>query len=337
MGPTSMQVVTLLLTVGGQHRHKFQIFALCPSIPFSYLTISVSLTRAIHRGTTETMDTDSQLAVKGASLSYRTIGSGPALVLIPGGNGTAIFYESLAQALSSRFQVTIYDRRGFHRSPVYNSGTAPTGNTTMRIHAEDLAALISHVSPQGPASLFTCSGSAAIATELLSYKPYLVHRIILHEPLFISLLPSSLQERTKTTGREVMKAYKNRGIGPANKLLMPLVHGAADWRRFKKTETYNRLASLSANNMIFYFENELPELVEYNVDETQLAQFRDKFVLFRGSDLDPEPPSTSVRRLAEALQITLTSIQGGHSAYVTNVGETANAVIHALLYPTSKI
>ncbi|RJE25412.1 hypothetical protein PHISCL_02235 [Aspergillus sclerotialis] len=283
------------------------------------------------------MDTDSQLTVKGASLSYRTIGTGPALILIPGGNGTAIFYESLAQALSSRFKVTIYDRRGFHRSPVYNSGTTPTGSTTMRTHAEDLAALITRVSPQGPASLFTCSGSATIATELLSYNPNLVHRVILHEPLFISLLPSPLQEKTKATGREVMTTYKNRGIGPANKLLMPLVHGAADWRRFKKTETYNRLASLSANNMTFYFENELPELVEYRVDEVWLAQFRDKLVLFIGSDMEPEPPSTSVRRLAEELQIALTTVEGGHSAYVTNVGETADAVIHTLLYPTSKI
>lgn len=48
---------------------------------------------------------------------YREVrGAGPVLLLIPGGNGDAGFYEPFAKALSGDFTVISYDRRGFSRS-----------------------------------------------------------------------------------------------------------------------------------------------------------------------------------------------------------------------------
>lgn len=45
---------------------------------------------------------------------YREVrGAGPVLLLIPGGNGDAGFYEPFAKALSGDFTVISYDRRGF--------------------------------------------------------------------------------------------------------------------------------------------------------------------------------------------------------------------------------
>jgi len=50
---------------------------------------------------------------------YREVrGAGPVLLLIPGGNGDAGFYEPFAKALSGDFTVISYDRRGFSRSPI---------------------------------------------------------------------------------------------------------------------------------------------------------------------------------------------------------------------------
>ena len=48
---------------------------------------------------------------------YREVrGAGPVLLLIPGGNGDAGFYEPFAKALSDDFTVISYARRGLSRS-----------------------------------------------------------------------------------------------------------------------------------------------------------------------------------------------------------------------------
>src|SRR5438270_13092410 len=51
------------------------------------------------------------------SLYSEVHGSGPVLLLIPGGNGDAGGYQPLTQALAGRYTVVSYDRRGFGRSP----------------------------------------------------------------------------------------------------------------------------------------------------------------------------------------------------------------------------
>ena len=53
---------------------------------------------------------ESPLHVNGASLYYKTIGTGPLLVIIPVGNGAGLFYEPLTSYLSSHFRVLLYDR-----------------------------------------------------------------------------------------------------------------------------------------------------------------------------------------------------------------------------------
>ena len=56
---------------------------------------------------------------------YREVrGAGPVLLLIPGGNGDAGFYEPFAKALSGDFTVISYDRRGFSRFFPYRATVA---------------------------------------------------------------------------------------------------------------------------------------------------------------------------------------------------------------------
>src|SRR5947199_10212881 len=50
------------------------------------------------------------------SLYSEVHGSGPVLLLIPGGNGDAGGYQPLTQELAGRYTVVSYDRRGFGRS-----------------------------------------------------------------------------------------------------------------------------------------------------------------------------------------------------------------------------
>ena len=56
------------------------------------------------------------LRVPGGYLHYEVRGFGPALLFIPGANGSARPFEDVANNLAHRFTCITYDRRGFARS-----------------------------------------------------------------------------------------------------------------------------------------------------------------------------------------------------------------------------
>src|SRR5258708_2393530 len=64
----------------------------------------------------------------GTTISYRTVGQGPALILIPGALSMAVDYSDMANALASAFRVHTIERRGRGLSgpqgPPYRAATA---------------------------------------------------------------------------------------------------------------------------------------------------------------------------------------------------------------------
>src|SRR5690606_19173013 len=95
----------------------------------------------------------SVLDVPGARLYYESLGSGPPLLLIPGGNGTAHIFRPIAQLLAERFTVITYDRRGFARSEL--DGAQDYGRR-LEIDADDALKLIELVA-RAPATVFAPS------------------------------------------------------------------------------------------------------------------------------------------------------------------------------------
>src|SRR5215207_3955355 len=73
-------------------------------------------------------------------LAYDETGSGPPLLLLPGLSGNARNWAGLLPALAPRFRVIALDPRGAGRSP------APQGPYTMRLMADDAAALLARLS-----------------------------------------------------------------------------------------------------------------------------------------------------------------------------------------------
>jgi pimeloyl-ACP methyl ester carboxylesterase len=86
---------------------------------------------------------DGLLDVPGARLYYKIRGSGPPLLVLPGGDGTADTSDALAQQLASRWTVICYDRRGLSRSQPRD----PAAELSVATHGDDahqvLAALVS--------------------------------------------------------------------------------------------------------------------------------------------------------------------------------------------------
>jgi pimeloyl-ACP methyl ester carboxylesterase len=121
--------------------------------------------------------TEHRVKVAGASIYYRTQGSGPVLLIMGGGPSNADTLEPLASLLAGDFTVVTYDRRGYSRSHMDD----PAGPAGISRHSDDARQLIAELGC-GPASVFGTSFGALIALELAATDPGAIGTLIVHEP-----------------------------------------------------------------------------------------------------------------------------------------------------------
>lgn len=123
------------------------------------------------------------LKVPGATLYYEVQGSGPLLLIIPGGPQDAGVFAELSQRLAGRYTVVAYDPRGNSRSS-FDGEIKPL---LMDQQADDAALLIEALG-DGPAYVFGTSGGAQIGLNLAARHPKLVRALVAHEPPSTMLL-----------------------------------------------------------------------------------------------------------------------------------------------------
>jgi pimeloyl-ACP methyl ester carboxylesterase len=123
--------------------------------------------------------------VSGGELHVQRTGTGPPLLLIAGGLGSADSYRVLAKRLSSDYTVLSYDRRGHFRSTDRTDGPIPVER-----HAEDARAVIGHFGFER-AAVFGTSAGGQIGLALATKFPDAVSSLVAHEPPAVRLLPDA--------------------------------------------------------------------------------------------------------------------------------------------------
>jgi pimeloyl-ACP methyl ester carboxylesterase len=139
------------------------------------------------------------LKVPGAQLYYEIHGTGPVLLMIPGGPTDAGIFASLARALADRYTVVPYDPRGNSRSLL----DGPPQDQHMDLHGDDAAQLLAALGGD-PAYVLGSSG-AQIVLNLAARYSERVHTLVAHEPPRLQLLSDAAQQR----------AFMETGIGAA--------------------------------------------------------------------------------------------------------------------------
>jgi pimeloyl-ACP methyl ester carboxylesterase len=148
------------------------------------------------------------LDVPGAHLCYEVRGSGPALLLIPGGPADAAGFERVASLLASDYSVITYDPRGLSRSSVHD----PEQDISVTVQADDAHRLLEAVTSE-PAYVFGSSGGAITGLALVARYPAQIRTLIAHEPPVIELLPD--RDVVVAQNQEVYRTYLRQGAGPA--------------------------------------------------------------------------------------------------------------------------
>ncbi|SDK81708.1 Pimeloyl-ACP methyl ester carboxylesterase [Nonomuraea maritima] len=277
-----------------------------------------------------TAPTTGRLRVDGATLHYEVRGSGPLLLLIPGGAGDAASYDGIADDLAADHTVVSYDPRGMSRSPLDD----PEAAQQVAQHADDAVRLLELLSPDAPARVAGCSSGAIVALHLLTAHPERIERVLAHEPPVVEVLPDAAEHRALLA--RVQDTFRRDGLMPA------VAEFAAGLRRPGAEEPVTAQAvtelppqaaaraERTMANMPYFLGRIVPSFMAYAPDVDRLAALSDRLVLAGGADSRGELPYRPAAFLAERLGTELVHFPGGHTGLSTHPAEFAALLRKAL-------
>lgn len=263
------------------------------------------------------------LVVPNGTLYYEVRGSGPLFVLIPGANGEASLYKSVALelSLSRRFRVVTYDRRGYSRSTYTVMPDDYDHETRVLIDTDDVARLIRHLSPDAPATVFGSNSGAIVALTLLARHSDLVRTLVAHEPPAFTFLPDG--EQIMAAMEPVSEEFRRVGVQAV--VGMPLeVMGISNVVETERSDPH------APANLKFWMENEMRQYPRTKIDVESLKEKVDQLLLVGGrdgKDLMLYRPNVV---LAEKTGSEVIDLPGGHLGYKTHPKEFAAELLMAL-------
>lgn len=265
------------------------------------------------------------LAVPGARLYYERRGSGPVLLMIPGGAGDAGLYAGMAPGLAERFTVVSYDPRGLSRSPL----DGPAGDQRTAEWADDAYRLLEVVSPDRPAYVLGSSSGAIVALELLARHPGRVRRVVAHEPPLVEVLADPAPHRALFA--EVREIFRARGAAPAMARFSEGLGGTPGEQPTEVAPEIREMAPRMHANLPFFLDRMLCPFTSSVPDLDALRKGADRLVMAVGADSrDQVPLSGPAARLAEALGTELAEFPGGHLGATEHPREFAARLVELL-------
>jgi pimeloyl-ACP methyl ester carboxylesterase len=262
------------------------------------------------------------LEVPGGSLYHEVRGSGPVLLMIPGGPMDASGFRPVAEQLADSYTVVTYDCRGNSRSPM----TGPREDLTVDLAAEDARRLLEAVGA-GPADVFGSSGGATYGLALVARHPGLVRTLIAHEPPVTELLPDA--ERWRATNERVGEICRRDGVGPALSFFVesifagepgeepgpdqPTADEAEPTDGAEPTADEAESEARIARNLELFASWLIPHIGNYEPDMAGLRAASTRIVVGIGAQSRPQHMTYQTSRaLAEQLGVELAEFPGDH-------------------------
>jgi len=241
--------------------------------------------------------------VNGTTLYAEVRGSGPAVLLIPGGAEDAEGWRAVAERVPGRTVVT-YDRRGTLRS-----GRSDWPGRGSVQHADDAAALIRELG-LGDVVVFGGSSAGVIAVQLAIRHPTLLQRALVYEPGYLRAAREGANIRSLVLGAveahlgihpgDWVGAYRAfaRAAEPTAGPLTPPT--GRDW--------YGQREELNAEAMV---RDDIPILTAEAVDEASLASTPVDVRFSYGSE---------TAAIFRDIAVRLAAVHGGVPVVINRVG-----------------
>lgn len=259
------------------------------------------------------------LDLPGAKLRYYKVGQGPVLILIPGANGTGDIFLPLAERLKEYFTIVTIDRRDYGKSELTKSlpeeANKPDSEYRVKRDAQDVATLAQQLS-DGPVYVLGSSSGAIVAMHVLKEHPEVVKEIAFHEPPINTFLPDS--DYWKEKNDEIVSIALNEGLQQAMQVFGKTLNIAPlDAKSMSQPVSENDEDKKEQyNSMMFWIEYEIRQYTHSDIKLSDLIQYKDKIVLFNGTDSKGSFPQDVNFYINEQTDINLLDIPGGHLGYV---------------------
>jgi pimeloyl-ACP methyl ester carboxylesterase len=249
------------------------------------------------------------LDVLGARLHYETRGSGPTLLLIPGGPMDGAAFSPVVPPLAADYRVATFDPRGLSRSTREDTEE----ERTTEIQADDVHHLLAALGKKS-AYVFASSGGAVTALELVIRHPAQIHTLVVHEPPVTERLPDSAQRHAQFD--EVCANYSREGVGAAMAAFLAgadMATSPAGSARQEPPDPRARevMAKMRAN-LVLFFEHMIRAITRYRPDVAALRNVSTRIVVSGGTDSAGRVAQRSAVALAEQLSRSLLKLPGGH-------------------------
>ena len=264
--------------------------------------------------------TSERLGVPGASLYYEVRGSGPVLLMMPGGPADAGAFRRIAQNLASDYTVVTYDPRGLSHSTLEGS---VQDERIVEIFADDVHRLLSATATE-PAFIFASSGGAVIGLELAARHPEQVRTLVSHEPPAPALLPDTARERVAM--EEIYQTYRTAGIGPAMQKFMVQTRirsGPPPAPQGEPTPEMREAMAQLQRNMDFWLGHYFRSIAAYEPDFDALKAGSARIVPAVGEESQGELAHEGGLGLAKRLGTPAAVFPGAHGGFDTHAVEFA--------------
>ena len=258
------------------------------------------------------------LKVPGASLYYEVRGTGPVLLMMPGGPADASAFRSIAGELARHYTVLTYDPRGLSRSKLEGPLNE---DRIIEVFADDVHRLLAAVTKE-KADVYASSGGAVIALELAARHPEQLKTVVSHEPPSPTLQPDSA--RVRAVMEEITAAYRTAGIGAAVQIFSDLTRSGPPPAPPEQPtpETLEDMGRMQGN-MDLFFGPYVLAIARYEPDFAALKAASCRIVAAVGDESRGELAHDGGLGLAKRLGTQAVVFPGAHGGFESHPAEFA--------------
>ncbi|MGD1224008.1 alpha/beta fold hydrolase [Streptomyces krungchingensis] len=275
---------------------------------------------------------------------HSVCGSGPVLLLVPGGAGHPMGLEGVTARLAERFTVVTYDPLGLSRGPV----DGPVGDQRVGAWSENARRLLDAVLPAGDsAHVFGTSSGGIVALDLLARFPERVRRVVAHEPPTVEVLPD--RETQRAMVREVDAICRTEGVARAVERLGAGLEGRP-WRPGPRQAVAADGADAPPSGRAdeggdtpgpdsplgLFLAHVLRPFTTHAPDVDALKRLSPRLALGVGRDSRGQLPRRTAESLAGLTGAELVEFPGGHLGCLEHPVEFADLLAHALIGPRDR-
>jgi pimeloyl-ACP methyl ester carboxylesterase len=249
------------------------------------------------------------LQVAGATLFYRVTGSGPTLLILPGGHGDADTAKTLCDQLTDKYTVVTYDHRGLSRSTI----DGPVESLSLGMHSDDGSRLLAALANE-PAFVFGSSLGALIGLDLVARHPEQVRILVAHEPPAWELLSNAERDHAMRAQEEAEDTFRREGAEAAFKKFVQLA--AVDYDDREPDAVLAPPTSQNEANLSFFLKYDSPAVRRYRLDLAALKAARTRIVPAGGRSAPGSAAYRAAAALAAKLGEPLVEFPGGHTGWL---------------------